>query len=63
MERAFEPAALSAIFIGPEKIRSWKARPAKARLRCDDGRIDNLPLLEKLAELAQKKSFEHLALN
>jgi hypothetical protein len=28
-----------------------------------DGRIDNLPVLEKLAELAQKKSFEHLALN
>ena len=28
-----------------------------------DGRIDNLPFLEKLAELAQKKSFEHLALN
>jgi hypothetical protein len=28
-----------------------------------DGRVDNLPVLEKLAELAQKKSFEHLALN
>jgi hypothetical protein len=28
-----------------------------------DGRIDNLPVLEKLAELAQKKSFAHLALN
>jgi hypothetical protein len=32
-------------------------------LRVSDGRIDNLPVLEKLAELAQKKSFEHLALN
>jgi len=28
-----------------------------------NARIDNLPLLEKLAELAQKKSFEHLELN
>src|SRR5260370_12828337 len=27
------------------------------------GRIDNLPVLEKLAELSQKKSFEHLALS
>ena len=32
-------------------------------LRVSDGRVDNLPVLEKLAELAQKKSFEHLALN
>jgi hypothetical protein len=32
-------------------------------LGVSDGRIDNLPVLEKLAELAQKKSFEHLALN
>jgi hypothetical protein len=32
-------------------------------LRISDGRIDNLPVLEKLAELAQKKSFEHLELN
>jgi hypothetical protein len=28
-----------------------------------NARIDNLPVLEKLAELSQKKSFEHLALN
>jgi hypothetical protein len=27
-----------------------------------DGRADNLPFLEKLAELAREKSFEHLAL-
>jgi hypothetical protein len=32
-------------------------------LRVNNGRIDNLPVLEKLAELAQKKSFEHLELN
>jgi hypothetical protein len=32
-------------------------------LRVSNGRIDNLPVLEKLAELAQKKSFEHLELN
>ena len=32
-------------------------------LSVKNGRIDNLPVLEKLAELAQKKSFEHLALN
>lgn len=32
-------------------------------LRVSDGRIDDLPVLEKVAELAQKKSFEHLALN
>jgi hypothetical protein len=32
-------------------------------LRVSKGRIDNLPVLEKLAELAQKKSFEHLELN
>jgi hypothetical protein len=31
-------------------------------LNVSDGRIDNLPVLEKLAALAQKKSFEHLAL-
>jgi len=31
--------------------------------RVRDARIENLPLLEKLAELAQKKSFEHLELN
>ncbi|PYJ39512.1 MAG: hypothetical protein DME84_01405 [Verrucomicrobia bacterium] len=32
-------------------------------LRVSSGRIDNVPVLEKLAELAQKKSFEHLELN
>ena len=32
-------------------------------LRLSEGRIDNLPVLEKLAEIAQKKSFEHLELN
>ena len=32
-------------------------------LRVSNGRIDNLPVLEKLAELAQNKSFEHLELN
>jgi hypothetical protein len=32
-------------------------------LGVSDGRIDNLPVLEKLAELARKKAFEHLALN
>ncbi|PYL23258.1 MAG: hypothetical protein DMF37_10225 [Verrucomicrobia bacterium] len=32
-------------------------------LRVRDGRIDNLPLLEKLAEVARNKSFEHLQLN
>jgi hypothetical protein len=32
-------------------------------LRIGNGRIDDLPLLEKLAELAQKKSFERLYLN
>jgi len=32
-------------------------------LGVSDGRIDNLPFLEKLAEISQKKSFEHLALN
>jgi hypothetical protein len=32
-------------------------------LGISNGRIDNLPVLEKLAELAQKKSFEHLELN
>jgi hypothetical protein len=31
-------------------------------LRVQDGRADNLPFLEKLAELAREKSFEHLAL-
>jgi len=32
-------------------------------LRVSSGRIENLPVLQKLAELAQKKSFEHLELN
>jgi hypothetical protein len=32
-------------------------------LRVRDARVENLPLLEKLAELAKKQSFEHLALN
>jgi hypothetical protein len=32
-------------------------------LRISNGRIEKLPVLEKLAELAQKKSFEHLELN
>jgi hypothetical protein len=32
-------------------------------LRIRNGRIDDLPLLEKLAELSQKKSFERLELN
>jgi hypothetical protein len=32
-------------------------------LRIQNGRIDDVPLLNKLAELAQKKSFERLALN
>jgi hypothetical protein len=32
-------------------------------LRVSNGRIDSLPVLEKLAELSQKKSFEHLALS
>src|SRR5947208_637098 len=32
-------------------------------LRIRNGRIDDLPVLEKLAELARNKSFEHLELN
>jgi hypothetical protein len=32
-------------------------------LRVNNGRIENLPVLEKLADLAQKKSLEHLELN
>src|SRR6266568_3821529 len=32
-------------------------------LRVGDGRIDKLPILEKLAELAQKTSLEHLELS
>ena len=32
-------------------------------LRVSDGRIDQLPFLEKLATLAQKRSLEHLRLN
>jgi hypothetical protein len=32
-------------------------------LRIQDGRIDDVPLLQKLAELSQKKSFERLELN
>jgi hypothetical protein len=32
-------------------------------LRVSNGRIENLPVLQKLTELAQKKSFEHLELN
>jgi hypothetical protein len=32
-------------------------------LRVTNGRIDSLPVLDKLAELAQKKSFERLELN
>jgi hypothetical protein len=32
-------------------------------LRVSNGRIEDLPVLEKLAELAQKKSFEHLELD
>ena len=32
-------------------------------LRVSEGRIDNLPVLKKLAEIAQKKSFEHLEIN
>jgi hypothetical protein len=32
-------------------------------LRVKEARIENLPLLQKLAELSQKKSFEHLELN
>jgi len=35
----------------------------EAALRVRNGRIDNLPMLQKLAELARKKSFEHLELN
>jgi hypothetical protein len=35
----------------------------KGSLRVSNGRIENLPILEKLAELAHKKSFEHLELN
>ena len=32
-------------------------------LRIQDGRIENVPLLQKLAELSRKKSFERLDLN
>jgi hypothetical protein len=32
-------------------------------LAVNNGRIDNIPVLEKLAELSQKKSLEHLALS
>jgi hypothetical protein len=32
-------------------------------LRIDNGRVDDVPLLNKLAEIAQKKSFERLDLN
>jgi hypothetical protein len=36
---------------------------AEGSLRIHNGRVDNVPLLNKLAELAQKKSFERLDLN
>jgi hypothetical protein len=48
----------------------WAAKDPKLEsssgegsLRIDKGRIDEVPLLNKLAELAQKKSFERLDLN
>ena len=62
MERAF----------GRQRIRrsslGWKRSEVRklfrqSSLAINDGRIENLPVLEKLAGLAQKKSFEHLALS
>jgi hypothetical protein len=48
----------------------WTGKDAKLEsssgegsLRISNGRVDNVPLLNKLAELARKKSFERLDLN
>jgi hypothetical protein len=69
--RGWPPARWKGHFAGSAsgKIR-WAGENPKLEsssgegsLRVRDGRIDNLPLLEKLAELAQKTSFEHLELN
>jgi hypothetical protein len=40
-----------------------KSSSGEGSLRIRDGRIDDVPLLNKLAELARKKSFERLDLN
>src|SRR5262249_8021931 len=43
----------------PKLESSW----GEGSLRIENGRVDDVPLLNKLAELAQKKSFERLELN
>jgi hypothetical protein len=44
------------------KDPTLESSSGEGSLGVKNGRIDNLPVLEKLAELSQKKSFEHLAL-
>jgi hypothetical protein len=48
-----------AAFTAWESIPSWKVHPAKAHCGY---KTDDLPFLEKVAELAREKSFEHLEL-
>jgi hypothetical protein len=45
------------------KNPTLESSSGEGSMRVRKGRIDNLPALQKLAELAQKKSFEHLELN
>src|SRR5437667_7645284 len=45
------------------KNSKLESSAGEGSLRVSDGRIDQLPFLEKLATLAQKRSLEHLRLN
>jgi hypothetical protein len=69
--RAWLPAAWKAHLAGSAfgdlhwagKNPKLESSSGEGSLRLNSGRIDNLPVLQKLAELSQKKSFEHLELN
>ena len=58
----FDGSASGKIRWGGENPK-LESSSGKGSLRLRDGRIDNLPILKKLAELAQKTSFEHLELS
>ena len=62
MERALAGSAFGDLHWAG-KDPKLESSSGEGSLRVSEGRIDNLPVLEKLAEIAQKKSFEHLELN
>ena len=63
MERPSQRQRFRRYSLERKEIQSWKSSSGERSLRIHNARVDDVPLLNKLAEFAKKKSFERLDLN